>query len=108
MTHKKPTDQAHQQSSGLDIHKRSMDAVPRWALAICAVLLVLSFAIRQIGLDITTPLNKIMAAYAARIENRSLAEHKKLSRETHHLEDKINRLEIRVTRLEHQHPVMVK
>lgn len=54
-----------------EILKRSMEAVPKWALALSAVILVMSFAIRQIGLDITTPINRILSAYAERVESEA-------------------------------------
>ena len=54
-----------------DIQHRSMEVVPRWVLALCAVMLVLSFAIRQMGIDISSPINRIMSAHAVRIENEA-------------------------------------
>jgi len=51
-----------------EFNKTAMDYMPGWAWAVCAILLSVSLSIRQIGLDITTPLNRIMSAYAVRIE----------------------------------------
>jgi hypothetical protein len=51
---------------------RALEYMPRWAWATCAILLALSLSIRQMGLDVTTPINRIMTAYAIQIENRSL------------------------------------
>ncbi len=53
---------------------RSMDYMPRWAWAVCAILFSISVSIRQIGLDVTTPLNRIMTAYAVRIERSQVME----------------------------------
>lgn len=83
-----------------NIHKRSMEAVPRWALAICAVLLVLSFAIRQIGLDITTPINRIMSAHAVRIENNANQPECKLQEVEKQILETLNRLVTRVEKVE--------
>ncbi|MEY8241865.1 MAG: hypothetical protein RPT25_16075 [Cycloclasticus sp.] len=47
---------------------RAMAAMPRWAWAFCAILMALSLAIRQMGLDISSPLNRLMTAYAVSIE----------------------------------------
>lgn len=106
MEKKSPT--RRKTNANLDIQKRSMDAVPRWALALCAVILVLSFAIRQIGLDITTPINRIMTAHAVRIEaeaknpnligNKDIAPMKK---NVQTLEEDVKTLTKRVRKLEH-------
>lgn len=48
---------------------KALDYMPRWAWASCSILLALSISIRQIGLDVTTPFNRIMTAYAIKIEN---------------------------------------
>jgi hypothetical protein len=48
--------------------RRAIKYMPQWAWACCAILMASSIAIRQIGLDVTTPLNRIMTAYAVRIE----------------------------------------
>lgn len=47
---------------------RAMAAMPRWALAFCAILMALSLSIRQMGLDISSPLNRVMTAHAVSIE----------------------------------------
>jgi hypothetical protein len=47
---------------------RAMSAMPRWALAFCAILMALSLSIRQMGLDISSPLNRVMTAHAVSIE----------------------------------------
>ncbi|WP_148212547.1 hypothetical protein [Hahella chejuensis] len=49
---------------------KALGYMPRWAWAFCSILLALSFSIRQIGLDVTTPFNRIMTAYAIRIEQQ--------------------------------------
>ena len=51
---------------------KAMNYMPRWAWASCAILLAFSFSIRQIGLDLTTPFNRVMTAYAIRIEKHQL------------------------------------
>ena len=106
MEKKSPT--RRKTKADMDIQKRSMDAVPRWALALCAVILVLSFAIRQIGLDITTPINRIMTAHAVRIEvqaknpvsvrNNDIAPMKE---NVQTLEEEVETLNKRVNKLEH-------
>jgi ubiquinone biosynthesis protein UbiJ len=99
MIHKKSAGHSNR-NPDFDIQKRSLEAVPRWTLAVCAVLLVMSFAIRQIGLDITTPLNRIMSAYAARIESRMLPVQQEITQQFKQLESRVLRLERRVDRLE--------
>ena len=47
---------------------QALTYMPRWAWACCAILIATSLSIRQVGLDITTPLNRIMTAHAVRIE----------------------------------------
>jgi hypothetical protein len=47
---------------------KAMAAMPRWALAFCAILMALSLSIRQMGLDISSPLNRVMTAHAVQIE----------------------------------------
>ena len=106
MEKKSPT--RRKTKADMDIQKRSMDAVPRWALALCAVILVLSFAIRQIGLDITTPINRIMTAHAVRIEvqaknpdsvrNNDITPMKE---NVQILEEEVKTLSKRVNKLEH-------
>ncbi|TDO96680.1 hypothetical protein [Marinomonas balearica] len=101
-----------------DIQKRSMEAVPRWALAVCAVILVMSFAIRQIGLDITTPINRIMSAHAVRIEaesrqigggGASSIEVSELQEKVHILTHQHTSFETRIEKLEHwSHPAAKK
>lgn len=83
-----------------DIQKRSMDAVPRWALAVCAVMLVMSFAIRQIGLDITTPINRIMSAHAVRIEEDSRRADGSNTEDLKEIKEEMKELKERVITLE--------
>lgn len=47
---------------------KAMSAMPKWALAFCAILMALSLSVRQMGLDISSPLNRVMTAHAVRIE----------------------------------------
>jgi hypothetical protein len=47
---------------------KAMSAMPRWALAFCAILMALSLSVRQMGLDISSPLNRVMTAHAVSIE----------------------------------------
>jgi len=49
---------------------KALSYMPRWAWAFCSILLALSFSIRQIGLDVTTPFNRIMTAFAIKIEKQ--------------------------------------
>ncbi|WP_444931566.1 hypothetical protein ACJJIF_07275 [Microbulbifer sp. SSSA002] len=72
---------------------RAINYMPRWAWACCAILMALSIAIRQVGLDVTTPLNRIMTAYAVRIENSALGRNEESLLELKRINDRLERLE---------------
>lgn len=76
-----------------DFNDKALNYLPPWAWAFCAIILALSLSIRQIGLDVTTPLNRIMTAYAVRIEVEA-NQSNELSKEN------IKRLERRIEALE--------
>ncbi|KXF82318.1 hypothetical protein [Enterovibrio coralii] len=97
---KKTSARRNHSAADMDIQRRSMEAVPRWALALCAVMLVLSFAIRQIGLDISSPINRIMSAHAVRIESQSATGQTSTPEEMQALRKELNALQKRVKKLE--------
>ncbi len=78
---------------------KAMAAMPRWALAFCAILMALSLSIRQMGLDISSPLNRVMTAHAVQIEKS--ADHPSFSKdELEDLQDLMEEYEDRIIKLE--------
>lgn len=54
------------------VMERSLGYMPKTAWAICAIMFVFSIAARQMGLDISTPVNTIFQAKAEAIRAESL------------------------------------
>lgn len=81
---------------------KAMAAMPRWALAFCAILMALSLSIRQMGLDISSPLNRVMTAHAVSIEksadNPSINRYE--SEKMEEIEELVEEYEKRIRKLE--------
>ncbi len=48
--------------------RRLKSAVPNWAIATCAIMFCFALTVRMIGIDISTPINRIFNAKAIAIE----------------------------------------
>lgn len=83
-----------------EFENKAMSAMPRWAWAFCAILMAISLSVRQMGLDISSPLNRIMTAHAVRIE-KTAGQGRGMEEEFEDLEQKLGRYEKRLRELEH-------
>ncbi len=82
---------------GRVFNRRVADFMPRWAWAICGILLALSFSVRQMDIDINVPLSRIFTAYATLIEKEAM------QIDTTELKDKITAMEQRIMVIENSH-----
>lgn len=87
------------QSFQNQVENKAAGALPRWALAMCAIMMALSLSIRQMGLDISSPLNRMMTAHAVRIE-KSATNPLDMSDEVEQLLEHIKVTERRLRKLE--------
>lgn len=85
-----------------EFETKAMAAMPRWAWAFCAILMALSLSVRQMGLDISSPLNRVMTAYAVSIEKaaENPESNTDSKRKLRKLESLINEYEERIEKLE--------
>ena len=47
-------------------------AIPKWALGMCATMFCVALTVRLIGIDMSTPINVMFAAYAERVKQEGL------------------------------------
>jgi len=82
-----------------EFENKAMSAMPRWAWAFCAILMAISLSVRQMGLDISSPLNRIMTAHAVRIE-KTAGQGLGMQGELKDLEQQVEEYEERIKELE--------